>query len=553
MPLSEYHQRLVQFAIDCDVMPANKSNRTSLTPHAGNNQMIDEATDPLRRSSTPRPPWLKTIKSSFAIPEPAGGFSPADLVLPIPAPPEDGPFEQSQTDSADTTMARESDFDISRYTHLHHTKRFDRHLRRLHDLIGTSRVITLGEMLKQKKRRGRGQIYIDNVYGLYEVEDWGTEESRRAQLMWTQWLVDALSADRGGTKLPICPEDARDILSVAYKDVLRQAEDGKKKEFSQRMFEGTRLEAGIAQADVLMVLARSPCIMGGIAIGTNTLFEEKQAKVEDLPDITDAEVLDRFGSFLIVGRLGRTWTDAKVIVTSNRKKNPMWSTLRQRSDMQLRTMPQPHLQRANELNHAPGQSSGLRNSMLAPASTASTHNRHPRKSIKARPYCIGDKLRAHFGADVDKAATQVKDRGPRALIKQLCKITGHTVTALPAGAEISYMTTTPKKKRAIPRGTKRSFEIFGEDEDDTQEAVKRARTENERRRSSGLSPCTPPGGKAQQAIRQAQTENQRRRSSSETVSSPPDQARRDVRPEGGHGSKIRSEIPGNGNSALQQM
>ena len=515
--------------------------------------MVDEAIHPLRRSSTPRPPWLKTVKSSFAIPEPADGFSPADLVLPIPAPPEDGPVEQSQTESADTTMARESDFDISRYTHLHHPQRFDRHLRRLHELIGTSRIITLGEMLKQKKRRGRGQIYIENVYGLYEVEDWGTEESRRAQLMWTQWLVDAVSADRGGMKLSICPEVARDVLRVAFKNMLRQAEDGKKKEFSQRMFEGTRLEAGIVQADVLMLLARCPCIMGGTAIGTNILFEEKQTKVEDLPDITDNEVLDRFGSFLIVGRLGRTWTDAKVIVTSNRKKNPMWSTLRQRSEMQLRTMPQPHLQGANELNHAPAQPSGLRNSMLAPASTSSTHNRHLRKSIKARPYCIGDKLRAHFGADVDKAATQVKDRGPRALIKQLCKITGHTVTSLPAGAEISYMTTNPKKERAIPRGIKRSFETFGEDEGNAQEAVKRARTENERRRSSGPSPCTPPGGKAQQAIQQARTENQRRRSSSETVSRPPDQARRDVRPEGGQGSKTRGEIPGNGDLVPQQQ
>ena len=500
---------------------------------------IDNNNGQIRRSSAPWPPLAKTRKNPFLIPESEGGFTPADLVLALP-PPLQQPRPATR---ADAKWNGGQSMDMSMFQHLSYPERFARHLRRLHEDTGSRMVITQGEMYRGKTRLA-GQTYIKNVFGLYEVEEWGDENTRKSQVEWTQWLIAAIQADRRREKMPRCPPAARKMLRIAVANVM-SAEDSKRKRFSQRMLEGTRLEVGILQAAGLKKIARTCCVRKLTTSGEDAVFQQAIPDPKKLPEMTGEETLDRYGRFLILGRMGQPFDDAKVIAGATREKSPVWETLRRQTGLLFRRW----WMDLSTPKSAPVPQSSSPEGRPSPNSPDSLGKKKRRKPWKQRkPYWTLSMLKTSFGPVLDEALRRAGDSSPSLFIVELqnivagMKADGATALSARSATHVAQPQSRPiaadiaeQMPEVVRRGTKRPLSEIQTTPGSAQEAIKRAKIDMQRRRSSPLVSSSAIDGSARKAIRTAQAENERSRSSSligsspPKGSSPPTRARKDVR------------------------
>ena len=424
--------------------------------------------------------------------------------------------------------------DLSRFQHYKNPERFDRHLRRLHDLVGTRKVITAGEQYRDPSRpRLMGQMYISNLFGLFEVEEWEDENARKAQIEWSQWILDVLHADRRNERLPKCPLGARSMLKIAIANVLSEKEP-KKKRRHQRMLEGTRLETGILQTVGLQAVARTCCVRRVTSSGEDASFEG--VRHEDPPAVNGDDMLDRYGSFLKHRRIGQAFDDAEVIATAVRRKKTAWGRLRRYSgleDPKLRVADLFQekldlvLKRWRGQQYVPAQPSRLRQSIVLPSSTSSRGGRktaYPRKTSPCVTLAI---LRRWFGADVGQAMMRADFRNLETVPPELRKLRA----AVAAGGRSLYTTGPETNTSALqstgvpassenwvvgggPRGTKRPLREVSPASGGAQDNIKKMR------RSSVLLSSSPSAGSAEEGIIAAQAENKRRRSGLLFSSSP---------------------------------
>ncbi len=528
MPRTRYHEQLVQFAITAGLMPPdNFSNSRSKVLQLRAHQVAKQEEYQLRRTSTAPPPWIRTRKSSFLIPEPEGSFTPADLVFPLP-PPLDSPRPAEETGPADAKWKGGATIDLSKFQHFNNHGRFDRHLRRLHELVETSEVITAGEQYRDPTRsRHMGQMYISNLFGLYEVEHWSNESGRKAQVEWTLWILDVLHADRRGKKLRNCPVGARKVLKIAIADVLGETEL-KKKRRCQRMLEGTRLETGILQAVGLRTVARTCCVRTVTRDGENAVFAER--KREEFPAVNGDDILARLGSFLMRRRIGQAFDDASIIATAMRRRITTWERLRRHSGLEFPSF-ELVLRRLSGMQYAPTQPSRLRQLTLPPSSASSTGGKKTAKPRKAKPYRTLAVLWTFFGTDVKEGARRARNLGPENLIVELQKMRAERADAGAGAREMQPVADSAQTQRGStpatsmdqmvhnePQGTKRPLSDISTTPGSAQEETKRRRFE--RRKSSLLLSYSPSEGSAEEAIVVEQAENVRRRSSSLFGSSP---------------------------------
>ena len=537
MPRSQFHEQLVQYAIAAGSMPLDRpkaDRNNTLQHHTG--QVTEQDEPQLYHTTTPRPLWLRTRRSQFSILQPKGGFTPADLVFRI-EPPLESLHQAECRPPADARWEGSSTIDLSMFRHYSNPERFDRHLRRLHELVGTRKVITAGEQYRDPKRcRLMGQTYISNLFGMYEVEEWVDEHTRKVQVEWSQWILDVLYADRRDQRLPRCPLGARKVLNHAIADVLSETEPRKKRRY-QRMLEGTRLETAILQAVGLKAVARTCCVRKMTSSGEDASFEE--VLYEDSSAVSGEDMLDRYRSFLKHRRIGQAFDDAEVIATAMRRKKTAWKRFRRCSGLEFPKLevifPDPEViaRSSGGLPYVPARPSGLRQSIVRPSSVSSRVGRKPAIRRKPKPRRTIAILRQWFGVDVAQAMLEASCCNLQAVPPKLDKL-GARVTV---GGRSPRMTRPETSTSALqstgvavnsvekiaqdgPRGKKRPLSEVSATPESAQEGIKRVRIRDEKRRSSTLLSSSPSAGSAEEGIVAAQAENIRRRSSSLFSSSP---------------------------------
>jgi hypothetical protein len=250
------------------------------------------------------------------------------------------------------------------------------------------------------------------------------------------------------------------------------------------------------------------------------------------------------GPFVIHGQIGEAFHDAQVIATAIRKKETMWEYLREQSKQAYPTLEQL-LSSSNTVQYAPRRSSGLRHSILTQASEGQTLAGKTKRPRKLSPYWTVHRLGALFGNDIHEAVDRVPYPNLASVINEIKVIRAERAVAVaPAGPTRSSLSL-PAAGEGQPiqdlnpaevadeeqarahsvtsdailitdarRGTKRPLSDTASAPGSAQEAIKRARIENERERSG------PVSSPAQAATRRAQAGN-RRSSSTPMVSSSP--------------------------------
>lgn len=505
--------------------PSNSSQARSLTS-ARTSTLNPQADSPegfmKRLVSTPRPEWLKVKLSESRLPEPPDfkhtGFSVADLVLPVSAPPESHrPGDHVRKIGQRNVDARFTDppgsgaevisNDLATFNHFSHSNRFRRHLQLLQKKVGSDKIIALGQILRGAVRK-EGQYLLDNIFGYYEIEGWGDERTRKEQLEWTYFLMLTIHADRFNTKLPNCQPDARRMLRKLVQDVLS---DGGEEGRGRKMVKGTRLEVGILQWEGLRRLARGGWSMTHTKQGDDACFEDVGKDIAELSEMTRQDLANRLAPHLIRGRIGRPFEDARVISSVMRSKDSTWARLWQRSKMTDRGFPGVPI---------PGFRGGRTPSPTTPIElqSSTTFRLFRRKKVERKSIRLytASRMRQLFGNDLEAVNRRVRVTTLESLIMGLKSLYDERAESARRSMHPSLDVETTEvhpNVSDVRRGVKRPFSKVSIESGSAQEGIKRARIENEKRRSSPLVSSSPSHENAVDAVRSAQAENETRRSS----------------------------------------
>jgi hypothetical protein len=462
----------------------------------------------VREVGTPaRPPWLQVRTPAFRLPEPdyfqQTGFKVNDLVLTVAPPAEDDrPGDHARKTGNRHVDARFIDSptsgfpgaptDLSTFNHLSHSNRFKRHLSSIHKMIGGEIMIALGQILRGEVRK-QGQYMVNNLWGYYEIEAWGDEQVRKQQLEWTLYLLEVFRADRNKWKLPICKPYGRSMLKKLVQEVASEPEDTN----GSKMVQGTRFEAAIMQYKGLQRLAKGEWTMAQTRSEDGAAFADAEKDPNNLLPMTKEDLVDKLSPFFLRGLTGQPFRDAKSIATAFRSSKNV----------------------RGERVFAMGQGGVLPDDLAVPGWAERLFARERmvaadcpiivKPKYKQRPISTMSRLQLVMGEDIDLFELSA---GEGNLLAVRVKLNAVSETPL-AGADstttgvdnaLTQSTIEPGTNDVGP-GTKRLVSHVSAPAGRAQEEIKRARIENQNRRSGPMPASSPAQDMLPNAANAAQT------------------------------------------------